>query len=58
LFRSEHFVPASGAVEIDAHTIRIAYDADTVRSSPKAPGDHIVPSAAKAVLRDHYGLAR
>ena len=55
-FRAEHFVPADGAVTTDEQTLRVPYDIDTVRSSPKAPSDHVVPSAAKVVLRDHYHL--
>lgn len=55
LFKAEHFVPAAGAV-VDETSVRVPYDIETVRASLKAPGDHIVSSAAKAALRDHYGL--
>ena len=57
LFRAEHFVPADGAVTTDEQALRVPYDIDTVRSSPKVPSDHVIPSAAKAVLRDHYQLS-
>lgn len=56
LLKAEHFVPARGAIALDDGTIQVPYDIETVKSSLKAPSDHVVPSAAKAVLRDHYSL--
>ena len=54
LFKAEHYVPAEGAYLDDEDHVVIPYDADTVLSSPKATSDHVVSTAARAVLRDHY----
>ena len=54
LFKAEHYVPADGAYLDDDEHVVIPYDAETVLSSPKATSDHVVSTAARSVLRDHY----
>ena len=54
LFKAEHYVPAEGAYLDDEDHVVIPYDSGTVLSSPKATSDHVVSTAARAVLRDHY----
>lgn len=57
LFKSEHYVPAQGASLDGDDLVVIRYDAETVRSSPKATSDHTLSTAARSMLRDHYQLA-
>lgn len=54
---TQRFVPLDGA-SVDGSAVRVAFDADSVRSAPKVASDRGGLSAEQAAeLRAHYGLA-
>lgn len=55
--RSSHYVPVSTGYLTDDGTFVVPYEKRTVKSAPKAHGDHVLDSELEAELAEHYELA-
>ena len=54
LFRSSRYVPLARFGRTGDGRIVVPYEADLVRSAPKAPKEHIVTRELEDRLADHY----
>jgi sporulation protein YlmC with PRC-barrel domain len=52
----KHFVPVAGAELVGDDTVRVAYDAGTVKDAPKVSADEHLEVDEERALFEHYGI--